>query len=40
MEINLVNNAGNLIDCCYLAALVSLMYFRLPLVKVLAGEKL
>ena len=40
VEINLLNNQGNLIDACYLATLLSLMSFKLPLIKVHAGEKL
>ena len=37
VEISLINNAGNLIDACYLATILSLMNYKLPLVKVEAG---
>ena len=40
VEISLVNNAGNLIDACYMTTLMALMSFRLPLVKVGEGEKI
>lgn len=35
-----MNNAGNLIDACYLATIFSLLDFKLPLVKVKQGQKL
>ena len=40
VEIILINNAGNLIDACYLTCLLALMSFKLPLIKVVEGEKL
>jgi len=38
VELVLVNNAGNLIDVCYLAAVLALLNLKLPLVKVKSGE--
>lgn len=34
IDITLLNNAGNLIDACYMATLVGLLHFRRPFVKV------
>jgi len=38
VELVLLNNAGNLIDTCYLAAVLALLNLKLPLVKVKMEE--